>query len=182
MVAAGLQRIDPGQAGRQIAVRLVEEDIAAAVEAEAGLLGRTGVLHIRQILEEGVRDSVDRAQGCRELDCMVQGYKAPAAAVRIQVVQPVEVLNSRLVAVVRIVVVVHIVAAAAVRIAEVVQATDIHHREDREIACSEACRVGAVLGMESSVVAGRAQQMRRRQPDVLREAYRGRVCSRSWSQ
>jgi hypothetical protein len=44
------------------------------------------------------------------------------------------------------------------------------------------CRVGVVLGMESSVVAGLAQQMRRRQPDVLREAYRNRVKSRSWSQ
>ena len=94
---------------------------------------------------------------------MVRGYKAPAvAAVRIQVVQPEEVSNSRLVAVVRIVVVVHIVAAAAVHIAEVVQATDIHHREDRETGYSEACQVGAVLGMESSVVAGRAQRMRRR--------------------
>jgi hypothetical protein len=62
------------------------------------------------------------------------------------------------------VVVVHIVAAAAVHIAEVVQATDIHHREDRETGYSEACQVGAVLGMESSVVAGRAQRMRRRQP------------------
>jgi hypothetical protein len=118
---------------------------------------------------------------------MVRGYKALAAAVHIQVVQPEEVSNSRLVAVVhivaagQIVVVVHI-AAAAVHIAEVVQATDTHHREDRETGYSEACQVGAVLGMESSVAAGRAQRMRRRQPDVLREACQGRVCLRSWSQ
>ena len=75
-----------------------------------------------------------------------------------------------------------IVAAAAVHIAEVVQATDIHHREDRETGYSEACQVGAVLGMESSVVAGRAQRMRRRQPDVLQEACQSRVRSRSRSQ
>jgi hypothetical protein len=111
---------------------------------------------------------------------MVRGYKALAAAVHIQVVQPEEVSNSRLVAVV------HIVAAGqivvVVHIAEVVQATDTHHREDRETGYSEACPVGAVLGMESSVAAGRAQRMRRRQPDVLREACQGRVCLRSWSQ
>lgn len=114
---------------------------------------------------------------------MAQDYKVPAAAAdHIQVVRLEEVSNIRLVAVVRTVVVVHIVAAAAVHIAEVVQATDIHHREDRETEYSEACQVGAVLGMESSVVAGRAQRMRRRQPDVLQEACRGRVRSRSRSQ
>jgi hypothetical protein len=114
---------------------------------------------------------------------MAQDYKVPAAAAadHIQVVQPEEASNSLLVAVVRIVVVVHIVAAA-VRIAEVVQVTDIHHQEDRETEYSEACQVGAVLGMESSVVAGRAQRMRRRQPDVLQEACQSRVRSRSRSQ
>jgi len=117
---------------------------------------------------------------------MVRGCKVPAvvvhiaAAGRTRAVQPEEVASSRLVAVVHIVVVVQIAAAA--HIAEVVQATGIHHLEDRETECSVACRVGAALGMESSVVAGLAQQMRRRQPGVLREAYRGRVKSRSWSQ
>jgi len=119
---------------------------------------------------------------------MVPGYKEPVAAVvhiaaagRTRAVQPEEVLSSRLVAVVHIVVVVQ-TAAAAVHIAEVVQETGIHRPEDRETGCPVACRVGVVLGMESSVVAGLAQQMRRRQPGVLREAYRGRVKSRSWSQ
>jgi hypothetical protein len=50
MVAAGLRRIDSGQAGHQIAVRLVEGGIAAAaVEAEAGLRGRTGVLPEKEV-------------------------------------------------------------------------------------------------------------------------------------
>ena len=108
---------------------------------------------------------------------MVRGYKAPAvAAVRIQVVQPEEVSNSRLVAVVRIVVVVHIAAVAVVHIAEVGPATGIHLQEDREIVCSVAFQVGAALGTVSPVVvAGLAQQMRRRQPDVLREACRGSI-------
>lgn len=93
--------------------------------------------------------------------------------------RPEEGASSRLVAVARIVVVVGI-AAAAVRIAEAVQETGTLLQEDRAIACSAAFRVGAVPGMESSVVAGLAQT-RRRQPDVLREACRGRVRSRRWS-
>jgi hypothetical protein len=119
---------------------------------------------------------------------MVPGYKVLAvvvvhiaAAGRTRVVRPEEVACSRLVAVVHIVVVVQ-TAAAAVHIAEVVQATGIHRREDKETECPVACRVGVVPGMESSVVAELAQRMRRRQPDVLREAYRDRVKSRSWSQ
>jgi len=106
---------------------------------------------------------------------MAQGYKVPAAAaVRMRVVRQEEGANSRLVAVVRIVVVVHIAAVAAVHIAEVGPATGIHLQEDREIVCSVAFQVGAALGTVSPVVvAGLAQQMRRRQPDVLREACRG---------
>ena len=114
---------------------------------------------------------------------MEPGYKVHvAAAVRMRVVRPEEVSSSRLVAVVRIVVVVRIVAAAAARTVEVVQATGSHRQADTVIACSAASRVGVVLGMESSVVAGPAQQMRRRQPDVLQEACQSRVRSRSRSQ
>lgn len=140
--------------------------------------------HIRQIPEEGVRDSVDREQGCKEPGCRAQGYKVPAAAVRTRVVRPEEVSSNHPVAVVHIVVVVHIAAAAAVHIAEVGPATGIHLQEDMVIVCSAASQVGAVLGMVNPVVvvAGQAQQMRRRQPDVLREACRGRVWSRSRSQ
>ena len=136
--------------------------------------------HIRQTPEEGVQDSVDRVQGCKELDCKARGYKVPAAAaaVRRRVERPEEVSSSRLAAVVRTVAVVHIAAAVA-HIAVVEQATGSHRREDTAIACSAAFRVGAVLGMESSVAAGPAQQMRRRQPDVLREACRGRVWAQS---
>jgi hypothetical protein len=119
---------------------------------------------------------------------MVPDYKEPVAAVvhiaaagRTRAVRPEEVLSSRLAAVVHIVVVVQTVAAA-VHTAEVVQVTGIHHREDRETGRPVACRVGVVLGTESSVVAELAQRMRRRQPDVLREAYRDRVKLRSWSQ
>ena len=108
---------------------------------------------------------------------MAQGYKVPAAAaaVRMRVVRLEEVSNSRPVAVVRIAVVVHIAAAAAVHIAVVGLATGIPLQEDRETVCSEVFLVGAAQGMVSPVVvvAGLAQQMRRRQPDVLREAYRG---------
>lgn len=120
-------------------------------------------------------------QGCKELDCTARDCKVPVAAARTRVVRPGEVSSSRLVAVVRIVVVVHIVAAAA-RTVEVVQATGSRRPEDTVIACSAAFRAGVVLGMESSVVAGPAQQMRRQQPDVPREACRGRVWSQSWSQ
>ena len=132
---------------------------------------------------EGVQDSVGRAQGCKELGCTAQGCRVPAVAavVHTRVVLPEAVSSSRLVAVVRIVAVDHI-AATAVHIAVVVQATGNHRREDRATACSAAFRVGAVLGMESSVVAELAQQTRRRQLDVLREACRGRVKSRNWSQ
>jgi len=113
---------------------------------------------------------------------MVRGCKVPAAAVvHMRVVRPEEVSSSRLVGVVRTVAVVHIAAAVA-HIAEVVRETGSHRPEDTVIACSAAFRVGAVLDMESSVVAGLAQQMRRRQPDVLQEACRGRVWSQSWSQ
>lgn len=103
---------------------------------------------------------------------MAQGYKVPAAAaVRMRVVRLEEAANSRPVAVVRIVVVVHIAAAAAVRIAEVVPETGNHLQEDRETVCSAVFLVGAAPGMVSpAVVAGLAQQMRRQQPDVLREA------------
>jgi len=104
---------------------------------------------------------------------MAQGYKVPvaAAAVRMRVVRPEEGASSRLVAVVRIVVVVHIAAAAAVHIAEVVPETGNHLPEDMVTVCSEAFLAGAALGMVSpAVVAGLAQQMRRRQPDVLQEA------------
>ena len=67
--------------------------------------------------------------------------------------------------------VVHIAAAAAVHIAEVGPATGIHLQEGMVIVCSEAFLVGAALGRVSpAVVAGLAQQMRRRQPDVLQEA------------
>ena len=111
---------------------------------------------------------------------MAQGYKVPAAAaaVRMRVVRLEEVSNSRLVVVVHIVAVVHTAAAAvhtaaAAHTAEMVQVIGIHRRKDRETECSVACRVGAAQDMESFVVAGLAQQMRRRQPDVLREAYRG---------
>jgi hypothetical protein len=175
MAAVGLQRIDPGQAVHQIVAAGPGEGIAVAAAglAEAGLQGRTGELHIRQIPEEGVQDSVDRTQGCKELGCMAQGYKVPAAAaaVRMRVVRLEEVSNSRPVAVVRTVVVVHIAAAAAVRIAEAVPETGNHLQEDRETVCSAVFLVGAAPGMVSpAVVAGLAQQMHRQQPDVLREA------------
>jgi hypothetical protein len=93
MVVAGLQRTDPGQVVHQIVAAGPGEGIAvaAAGQAEAGLLGRTEELHIRQIPEEGVQDSVDKARGCRELGCMAQDYKVPAAAaVRMRVVRPEE--------------------------------------------------------------------------------------------
>lgn len=105
-----------------------------------------------------------------------------------RVVRPEEGASShpvavvRIVAIVRIVVVVHIAAVAAVHTAEVVPGTGNHLQEDMVTVCSEAFLVGAALGMVSPVVAGLGQQMRRRQPDVLREACRGRVWPRSWLQ
>ena len=147
-------------------------------------LSRVWNEHIRQILEEGVQGFADRAQGCMELDCMARGYKVAAvAAVHMTAVLLEEDASSHPVAVVHIVAAVHIAAAAAaVHIAVVVvPATGIHRPENREIVCSVACQAGAALDMVN-LVAELAQQMRRRQPDVLREACRGRVGSRSRSQ
>lgn len=187
MVAAGLQRIGPDQAVHRTVDRPAGPGegtaAVAAGQGEAGLRGRTGELHIRQILEEGVQGFADRAQGCMELDCMAQGYKVAAvAAVHMTAVLLEEDASSHPVAVVHIVAAVHIAAeAAAVHIGVVVvPATGIHRPGDREIVCSVACRAGAALDMVS-LVAELAQQMRRRQPDVLREACRGRVGSRSRS-
>jgi hypothetical protein len=106
-------------------------------------------------------------------DCTARGYKEPAAAVRTLVV-PEEVVSNRLVAVDRIAAAVHTAAA-------VEQATGIHRSEDkvRAPACFAVCAAGAAQGMVSSwpAAAGAAQNQRRQQQDVLREACRCRMKS-----
>ena len=99
--------------------------------------------------------------GCRVLDC-----KAPAVAVHMSPERLVEAASIRLVAVAR-------TAAVAVHTAVVVQVIGTRRWEGMEKvpACFAADRVGVVLDMASSV-AELAPQMRRQQPDVLREACR----------
>ena len=115
-----------------------------------------------------------------ELGYTAQGYRVPVAAVlHMRVVRPAEVASSRLVvadrtvAVGRTVVVVVVVAHTAA----VVQEIGSHRQADKATACSAVGRAGGVQDKASSVVE-LAPQMRRRQPDVLREACRSERKSR----
>jgi hypothetical protein len=111
-----------------------------------------------------------------ELGCTAQGYRVPVAAVlHMRMVRPAEVASSRLVVVDRTVAADR--TAVVAHTAAVVQEIGSHRQADKATACSAVCRAEGVQDKASSVVE-LAPQMRRRQPDVLREACRSERKSR----
>jgi len=113
-----------------------------------------------------------------ELGCTAQGYRVPVAAVlHMRVVRPAEVASSRLVVADRTVAVGRTVVVVVAHTAAVVQEIGSHRQADKATACSAVGRAEGVQDKASSVVE-LAPQMRRRQPDVLREACRSERKSR----